>query len=119
MSSAPELISPLLVSVPSSMTSTLPLHVELGSDDFGTEKYLDIRFPFKIVLKGLIIDTDRTKYLKSFTLQTAENDYLHRGVLTDIEYMTGTPIVSIALDPGSQEMHESIQSSSGVPRLRE
>ncbi len=86
----------LMVPTPTEMPdSYLPIHVEMRSDIFDTQRVLEFAFPFRTVVKGMVIDTDPVMYLKSFNLQVSRSDHVAQGVFSDVEYIMGQPIVSI------------------------
>ena len=66
VTSSPQVVANMMAAVPSPLEdSSLPIHVELPSDLAHNTRTLDFTFPFKHVVKGFVIDTDVTKYLRS------------------------------------------------------
>ncbi len=81
------------VANPDFLASILPVHVQLRSDLFETQRILEFTTPHRTLLRGMVLHVDRVRYLKAFRLQYAEADYVSKGVMTDVEYIRGTPIV--------------------------
>lgn len=49
---------------------SLPYQIEIPhSSYYETDRYIDIRFPKRLVLKGLKISTEKDRNLKAFTVQ--------------------------------------------------
>ena len=53
---------------------------------------MDFTFPFKYVIKSMVIDTDVDKYLRAFTLQSSETDYISKGFMSDVEHCKGQQV---------------------------
>ncbi len=88
----PEVIATPAISPPT------PVPVQLRSDIYGTPRSLEIELPFRTLVKGFIIECLREKYLRSFTLQYAAMDHVEQGVMKDIEFAKGQPLVSVNVD---------------------
>lgn len=54
------------------------IHITLREFTFHSGKYFNIEMNKKALITGLNVQTSRTNYLKSFTIQTAKYGYLAR-----------------------------------------
>ena len=73
--------------------SYLPHVVAMPDNGLGFQKVLDIRFPFKVVLSGLVVDTKKGNHLKAFALENERFGYANPGVLEAVEVFEGQPMV--------------------------
>ena len=93
--SHPEFYYPLLAKNPTPIPNgKAAFNLELLDFVYTTDKTLDIRFPAKMVLKGLRIETLKEKYLKSFYVEYTKLDYVSPDQLATVELQPSQPIVS-------------------------
>ena len=55
------------------------IHVELYTDLFSSERFLEVSLSSQIVLSGLQIDTKRSMALKEFSVEYARRDIQYSG----------------------------------------
>lgn len=90
----PEFYYPLLSKEPIPIPNgKAAFHLELLDFIYTNEKTLDIRFPGKMVLKGLRIETLKEKYLKSFYVEYTKLDYVSPNDFSAVELKPNNPIV--------------------------
>ena len=60
------------------------IHIELYTDLFSSERFLEVSMSAQIVLSGLQIDTKRSMALKQFSIQYARGEIQNPGEMTAI-----------------------------------
>ena len=60
-------------------SSKRSIHVELYTDLFSSERFLEVLFPALIVFSGLKIDTKRSMALQEFSIHYARRDIQYSG----------------------------------------
>lgn len=88
-----DIYSPIQTTPQQTFGTNLPLKIELKGSAYPTNKWIDFKFPQKLVIKALRIETLKAKYLKSFYLKVAEVNFAKFGDLTYIEFKAGQPVV--------------------------
>ncbi|XP_059096702.1 uncharacterized protein LOC131891196 [Tigriopus californicus] len=111
-----ELFSPLQISPRQSFGSDLPFKVELKHSDYSHAKWLDIKLPRKTVIKALLVETIKPKYLKSFFLKVAEADFAQPGQLEYIEFQPNMPGLFHVFHTSPENMDEIM--SRTIPLIR-
>ena len=60
------------------------IHIELYTDLFMADRFIEVTLSSQIVLSGLRIDTKRSKALKSFIVRYERREIQYSGVMEDI-----------------------------------
>ena len=60
------------------------IHIELYTDLFMADRFIEVTLSSQIVLSGLRIDTKRSKALKSFIFRYERREIQYSGVMEDI-----------------------------------
>ena len=82
-----EAFSSLMKPVPSNFGSIYgPIHIELRENIFDEERVIEIKFPFKHVVKGLFVETKISQSMKSFEVYYKRNDMVRPHELTPIDF---------------------------------
>ncbi|TRY78179.1 hypothetical protein TCAL_06222, partial [Tigriopus californicus] len=90
--------------------------VELKHSDYSHAKWLDIKLPRKTVIKALLVETIKPKYLKSFFLKVAEADFAQPGQLEYIEFQPNMPGLFHVFHTSPENMDEIM--SRTIPLIR-
>ena len=61
------------------------IHIELYTDLFSSERFLDISLSAQVVLSGLLLDTKRSMALKQFSIQYASREIQNPGEMKTIK----------------------------------
>ncbi|TRY78483.1 hypothetical protein TCAL_13095 [Tigriopus californicus] len=107
--------SPHLITNPQSFLGIGRHHIGLSHDSYQTQKYLDIRFPHKIIIKALLIETVKEKYVKSFKMKTSSLDFIKPGDLEYIKFYKDAHMVFRVFESSSLEMKTPMSKAINLP----
>ena len=74
--------------------SSLPHKIQMSQSPFGFPGVLDIKFPEKIVLRGLVIDTIKGSHVQAFTLESAKFEHLDPMTMEPVQVKEDQTMVS-------------------------
>ncbi|XP_059089354.1 uncharacterized protein LOC131885346 [Tigriopus californicus] len=75
------------------VTGLGPFHFELDTDYYVKERYIEMMLPEPVVMSGLMVETDNTRYLQEFTLQYLEMASLFPERLRNVEITHKSPVI--------------------------
>ncbi|TRY78181.1 hypothetical protein TCAL_06224, partial [Tigriopus californicus] len=113
-----EVYSPIQTAPQESFGIGLPIRVELQESAYIQNKWIDLKFPHKIVLRALQIETLKAKFLKSFHLKVAEASFAQSTEFTYIEFKTGKPVLFHVFHTSFENMNNVMQRTIHLVRPR-